>query len=125
MKLVLVLLVLLLEFYQSIESSFNHCRSNSDCLTWFICHPNNQCSCGNGHSGEVVCDNARQISAVVDCHCVTCDKVSQSTFAGLCFYICKRHGSKNDFNAVMTLLPNRAEMLSNSSICNDFNRADL
>ena len=40
---------------------------------------------------KVVCDNQRQTSAVLDCHCVTYDKESQSTYAGLCFYNCENN----------------------------------
>ena len=67
------------------ERDNNHCRNDSDCSTWFTCDSNKECVCGNGHSGAVVCDNHRQMSAVLDCHCVTYDKESQSIFAGLCF----------------------------------------
>ena len=130
MKLLLMLLVLLLESHQSTEGSFNptrskhYCRNNSECPTWFICYSNNECSCGNGY-GAVVCDNQRQTSAVLDCHCVTFDKENQSTFIGLCFYNCQSHHSRKRNHLVMTPLPKRAEMLLNRSICNDFNRAGL
>ena len=101
----------------------NNCRNDSDCPTWFTCDSHNEtCVCGNGHSDIVVCDKYRLISAVLDCNCVTYDKGTQSTFAGLCFYNCENHHSQN---LVTTLLPKRAEMLSNSSICNHFNRAGL
>ena len=127
-----MLLVLLLESRQLTEGSFNQshskqfCRNDSECPTWFICHSNNECSCGNG-SGAVVCDNQSQTSAVLDCHCVTYDRGSQSTLAGLCYYNCENHHSKkrNGLHVVTTQLPKRAEMLLNRSICNDFNRAGL
>ncbi len=119
-----MLLILLLKFRESIEGSFNHCKNDSECPTWFTCHSNHECLCGNGQPGAVVCDNQRHISAVFDCHCVTYDKESLSTFTGSCFYNCDSK-KRNDLHAVTTPLPKRAEILLNSSICNDFNRADL
>ena len=103
----------------------NNCRNGSECPTWFTCNSHNECECGNGPSDAVVCDNHRLISAVLDCNCVTYDKETQSTFAGLCFFNCENHHSKKKNDLVTTPLPNRAEMLLNSSICNYFNRAGL
>ena len=90
----------------------------------FICD-SNKCLCGNANSDAVVCDNQKQISAVLDCHCVTYDKECQSTFAGLCFYNCENHHSKKKNDLVTTKLPKRAEMLLNFSVCRYFNRAGL
>ena len=103
----------------------NYCRNDSECPTWFTCDSYNECVCGNGPSDAVACDNHRLIAAVLDCNCVTYDKETQSTFAGLCFFNCENHHSKKKNDLVTTPLPNRAEMLLNSSICNYFNRAGL
>ena len=37
----------------------------------------------------VICDDKLKESAVLDNNCVTYDKQSQSTYAGLCFYNCQ------------------------------------
>ena len=132
-----LLIELLLIYLLSIESTrgkFNsfelkninksQCGDDSDCPTWFICD-SNKCLCGNANSDAVVCDNQKQTSAVLDCHCVTYDKESQSTFAGLCFYNCENHHSKKKNDLVTTKLPKKAEMLLNFSVCRYFNRAGL
>ena len=128
MKLLgLILLILLLESCQSAQDNLeskHYCRNNNECPTWFICD-SNKCVCGIQGSDAVVCDNQRQTSAVLDCHCVTYDKESQSTYAGLGFYNCENHLLLKKDDSIMKPLPKRAEMLLNSSICNHFNRAGL
>ena len=126
----LLLLILLLESYQLVQGSLSligskhFCRNNSDCPTWFTC-ASNKCICGNQGLDAVVCDNQQQTSAVLDCHCVTYDKESQSTSAGLCFYNCENHLFLKKDDSITNLLPKRAEILLNSSVCNHFNRAGL
>ena len=107
------------------NTNISQCREDSDCPTWFTCDQSNKCLCGIQGSEAVVCDTHRQISAAFDCHCVTYDKESQSTFAGLCFYNCENHHSKNKNDLVTMPLPKRPEILLNVSICSYFNRAGL
>ena len=107
------------------DSKQNHCRNESECPTWFTCDSNNKCVCGNRHSGAVVCDDQRLISAVLDCHCVTYDKESRSTSTGICFYNCENHHSQKKKDTVTTPLPKRAEILLNRSVCSYFSRTGL
>ena len=70
------------------EVQYPHCNNDSACPTWFICNSQNICECGNEHSYKVVCDIERGEAAVLDCHCVTYDRQTGSTYLGLCFYNC-------------------------------------
>ena len=85
----------------------HYSRNNSERPTRFISDSNNEFSCRNGNSDAIVCDNQRHFSAVLDCHCVTYYKESQSTFARLCFYNCENPHSKkrNNFHVVTMPLP--------------------
>ena len=133
-QLLIELLLIYLLSIESTQGKFNsfelkhinksQCRDDSDCPTWFSCD-SNTCLCCKERSDAVVCDNQKQTSAVLDCHCVTYDKESQSTFAGLCFYNCENHHSKKKNDLVTMKLPKRAEMLLNFSVCRYFNRAGL
>ena len=73
-----------------------------------------------------MCDNVKQISAFLDCHCVTYDKKSNSTYVGACFFTCEhfRDASKNE-PAVYHSLPRTPKMLVNKSICSYFHRTGI
>ena len=93
------------------------CSRNSVCPTWLICSPQKNCQCGDGHSDVIICNNEKLISAVLNCHCVTYDGESESTFVGSCFYNCENHSSP-----VYHQLPKNPETLIRRSACSQFHR---
>ena len=100
----------------------NHCRNDSTCPTWFTCNSKKRCQCDRGHTTAIVCDNQAQVSAVLNCNCVTYDIESKSTYAGACFYNCLL--SSSPF-ARIEELPKNPEILINSSACTPFHRTGL
>ena len=103
-----------------------NCSTDGMCPTWFTCKPDGSCKCENSSNDAIVCDNAKQISAFLDCHCVTYDKKSNSTYVGACFFTCEhfRDASKNE-PAVYHSLPRTPKMLVNKSICSYFHRTGI
>ena len=102
-----------------------HCGNNSTCLTWFVCNSVNECQCGDGHNYAVVCDDLRKQSAVLDCHCVTYDEQTESTYVGLCYYNCQNSNLRQEMDYVHRQLPRQPERLLNESACTHFNRMGL
>ena len=108
------------------ELKERHCSNGSTCPTWFTCNrQNSNCQCGDGHRGVVACDDKTMVSAVLDCHCVTYEKETESTFTGKCFYNCENHHSKKKNDLVYYTLPKNPEILSNTSVCTYFNRIGI
>ena len=103
----------------------SHCSNDSTCPTWFICNSEKNCQCGNGRNGAIVCDNESLTSAVLDCHCVTYDTETKSTFVGSCFYNCENYNSDGEKDLVYHKLPNKPEKLINRSVCQYFHRTGL
>ena len=101
------------------------CSHDGMCPTWFTCNASNKCNCGNVDKDAIVCDDRLLISAVVDCHCVTYDNNTGSTYTGICFYNCEHDHGKREYDSVYTELPKRPDMLSNSSVCTSFHRTGL
>ena len=102
------------------DSKDTHCSNDSTCPTWFICNSEKNCQCGNEHTDAIVCHNENLTSAVLDCHCVTYDRESGSTFVGSCFYNCENRRSEKEKDFVYHQLPKKPEMLINRSICSYF-----
>ena len=50
--------------------NIDHCSNNSSCPTWFVCNTENRCRCDK-ITNKIVCDDEAQISAVLNCNCVT------------------------------------------------------
>ena len=101
-------------------------RYDNICPTWFICSTNEKTGkCGNGHNYAVVCDKERQVSAVLDCHCVTYDQNTTSTFLGSCYYNCENSDGRNMRDDIYKKLPKLPEMLINDSSCISFHRTGL
>ena len=77
MKAMLAFLTLVVASNSTNTQLFNNqetqCSNNNDCPTWFICNKQNNCECGDRHQGRIACDNNTQISAVLECNCVTYD----------------------------------------------------
>ena len=71
------------------DEQLKHCNNDSTCPTWFTCNSHNSCQCRDEHDYAVVCDNKLGESAVLDCHCVTHERNSGSTYLGLCSYNCQ------------------------------------
>ena len=70
------------------------------------------------------CDNQAQISAVLNCNCVSYDNESKLTYVGACFYNCITSGPSNHLS--IQELPENPEMLINNySICKYFHRTGL
>ena len=107
------------------DSKNRHCSNDSTCPTWFICNSDKNCQCGNGHNDVIVCDNENLISTVLDCHCMTYDEESGSTFVGSCFYNCNNYISVKDKDIVYHQLPKKPEMLINRSVCSYYHRTGL
>ena len=103
-----------------------HCNNDSTCPTWFICNSENICQCGNEHNYAVICDRKHGESAVLDCHCVTHERKSGSTYLGLCFYNCENSKAiEKDGDIVYKKLPPEPEDLLNKSVCTQFHRTGL
>ena len=110
----------------AVENSSSSCDNGSLCPTWFTCNSQSQCRCGSVGNDIVVCDNELQISAVLDCHCVTYDNETGSTYAGTCFFNCENHHTARKRDLVYYTLPKSPEMLlMNHSICSYFHRTGL
>ena len=101
-----------------------HCRNDSTCPTWSICNSRNDCQCGDKHNFAVVCDIKTRASAVLDCHCVTYDRESGSTYLGLCFYNCETNNPQKE-RVVYKKLPQTPKELLNKSACTHFHRAGI
>ena len=101
----------------------NHCSNDSTCPTWFTCSAKKRCECDKSHTDKIVCDNEAQISAVLNCNCVTYDKESRSTYAGACFYNCQDKNPSTDLP--VRELPKNPETLVNNSACTYFHRTGL
>ena len=115
--------------HQSIAREDTQCTNDSTCPTWFTCNSQKKhCQCASRDDGTVVCDERKLLSAVLNCHCVTYDQKTGSTFVGSCFYNC-------DFNTprkvtvinipVYYQLPRQPNMLINISICTYYHRTGL
>ena len=102
-----------------------NCTKDSTCPTWFICDFHDNCQCGREHDGIISCRNKTMTSAVLDCHCVTYDKDTRSTFVGACFYNCENHHSRKKNDLVYYILPKEPENLLNKSVCIYFHRTGL
>ena len=112
---------------QSSITKQTNCSTDSMCPTWFTCESDRSCKCENSSNDAVVCDNAKQISAFLDCHCVTYDEKTRSTYVGACFFTCEhlRDANKNDSHAVYHYLPRTPKILVNNSVCTYFHRAGI
>ena len=105
------------------QKRHHQCSNISTCPTWFICNSDKRCLCGNGHNYAVVCDDVILTSAVLDCHCVTYDGDTESTYLGACFYNCENQDPKDkDKDVVYNELPTNPQSLTNRSVCHDFHR---
>ena len=114
------------QLYEASDKNINHtrCSNDSTCPTWFICNAKEKCECDKTMTDAVLCDNENIMSAVLDCHCVTYDAESGSTFAGSCFYNCKDVLPTRQHD-LFQHLPSKPEMLVNFSACLDFHRTGL
>ena len=101
------------------------CSNYNMCPTWFVCNSQNRCQCGNGHSKIIACNDRTSTSAVLDCHCVTYENETGSTFTGKCFYNCENHHSRGSYDLVYYTLPKKPQLLLNQSICSSFHRKGL
>ena len=108
-----------------IENGHFHCSNDSICPTWFLCNSTNSCQCGDEHNYAIVCDNIRKESSLLDCHCVTYDSNTGSTYLGLCFYNCANKNLKVMRDMVYKELPQKPDDLLNNSACTHFHRTGL
>ena len=72
-----------------------------------------------------LCVTENRESFVLDCHCVTYDRQSGSTYLGLCFYNCKNNKFQERIDYVYKKLPQKSEDLLNRSVCTHFHRTGL
>ena len=107
------------------EIKSTQCTDDSTCPTWFTCNSQKSCECENRDDGAIVCDNEKQISAVLNCYCVTYDGVSGYTFVGASFYTCYTTRAKEEIKRYYHRLPEVPEMLMNNSACTPFHRTGL
>ena len=104
--------------------NIDHCNNiNSSCPTWFVCNAENRCQCDK-ITNKIVCDDEAQISAVLNCNCVTYNSESKLTFVGSCFYNCLSSASSRSDLYIETL-PKNPEILINNSACTPFHRTGL
>ena len=101
--------------------NIDHCNNNSSCPTWFVCNAENRCQCDK-ITNKIVCDDEAQISAVLNCNCVTYNSESKLTFVGSCFYNCLSSASSDLY---IKTLPKNPEILINNSACTPFHRTGL
>ena len=111
--------------YMKFSSNDNHCSNDSNCPTWFTCNAEYRCQCESRHTNKIVCDNEAQISAVLNCNCVTYDSESKSTYIGACFYNCLDTASSLPSDLFIRKLPKNPETLINNSACTYFHRTGL
>ena len=128
MKALLAFLTLTVASNSSIAKLSNikepQCSNDNDCPTWFTCNTQSNCECGDGYHGKIACDDNSQISAVLECNCVTYD--GENTFLGSCFYNCESHyGPFWVKHTAYQQLPEITEILLNSSICSFFHRTGI
>ena len=102
----------------------NHCSNDSICPTWFTCNDEKRCQCDSRRTMAIRCDNQAQISAVLNCNCVTYDNESKSTYVGACFYNCITSGPSNHLS-IRKLPENPVMLINNHSICKYFHRTGL
>ena len=111
----------------TVTESNGHSRCSSDrtCPTWSVCDSKEKiCKCGKDHNYAIACDSERVISAVLDCHCVTYDQDSESTYLGSCFYNCDHFSFTITRDTHYEKLPT-TESLINNSVCTPFHRTGL
>ena len=107
------------------EDGYSVCSQDSSCPTWFICNSQGKCQCGSVSNDIIACDDNLKLSAVLDCHCVTYDNGSRSTYAGTCFYNCENHHTEKKGDLIYYTLPQRPLMLLNTSVCTFFHRTGI
>ena len=61
------------------------------CPTWFFPDPssNGTCRCGNDIHDAVRCNNSTKTASILDCYCMTYDKL-MGPVVGACFYNCEK-----------------------------------
>ena len=94
------------------------------CNAATIVHVQHGSSATQGITVSVGMNNKTRISGVLDCHCVTYDKESGSTYLGLCFYNCESNPQKK-IDLIYRKLPQKPKELLNKSICTHFHRTGL
>ena len=91
---------------------------NASCPPWF--EPiNGTCKCGDSIDGVVDCDETLQVSAILDCYCMTYNE-STGTVVGACFLNAILEMQKN--NNLYLPLPKTVKEL-NDAMCGHFNRS--
>ena len=106
-------------------SVVSHCSNDSTCPTWFTCNAEKQCHCDSRHPTAILCNNEAQVSAILNCNCITYDSESKSTYVGACFYNCRVNIPLPDFDLFVQKLPKNPEILINNSECKSFHRTGL
>ena len=100
------------------SANFSYCSDDTrTCPTWFVCNSESRCQCDKT-TDKIVCDDEAQVSAVLNCNCVTYDSKSKLTYVGSCFYNC---------DSFKDTLPKNPGILINNSacICTYFHRTGL
>ena len=108
-------------FNFSVSHATGNCINDSSCPTWHFCN-SGRCQCGESHNDVIKCINDRNMSAVLDCYCVTYDEDTESTFVGACFYNCV---NLKGHDLVYHPLPEKPDELINNSVCSQFHRKGL
>ena len=108
------------------ESKSRSCSSDRTCPTWFTCNSQTgNCQCENRDDGAIICDNEKHLSQALNCYCVTYDNASGYTHVGLCLYTCYLHGEDKEIELFYYKLPQKTDLLINSSACTLFHRTGL
>ena len=102
------------------------CTSDSQCPTWYFCeNASKQCKCGKSSHGMIKCYEESGTAYILNCYCVTYNKESNSTQAGLCFYNCDSDNQRTMRDTVYHLLPMNPAKDLNSAMCGRFNRTGV
>ena len=90
------------------------------CPTWFFPDPssNGTCRCGNDIHDAVRCNNSTKTASILDCYCMTYDKL-MGPVVGACFYNCEKNSFLKD--ELYHLLPSDITKLNNY-MCGHLNR---
>ena len=104
------------ELHESAAAAFH----DPQCPTWFFPDPssNGTCRCGNDIHDTVRCNNSTKTAAILDCYCMTYDKL-MGPVVGACFYNCEKNSSLKD--ELYYLLPFDITKLNNY-MCGHLNR---
>ena len=105
---------------KKLQKSVTDVPHDQQCHTWFFPDPssNGTCRCGNDIHDAVRCNNTTKEAAILDCYCMTYNKL-MGPVVGSCFYNCEKNPVVKD--ELYHLLPTDITKLNNY-MCGHLNR---